>query len=328
MSRRSGITKVEVLVVALILFILAGLLLPWTVQVRDGDSARSRSMNNLKQIALACHNYNDAYQGKLPPLTDVGNGAPTGGGLQSLFFNILPYIEQDNVYKLYQHSTATYAEAASNIIKTYISWADSTATDGTTTDVLLTGSGPDVPAAPILAKYATTSYAANGLVFGSNTAGLPRTFKDGTSNTIMFVERHQVCKPADGPPVYNLWAYGMYGPSTPAFALLTPDKPAGLASTDMIAPVTPLPEKFTKASVPVRVGSVGAPVVEPPKSAPFQTVPRNGGCDPRVPQSTRQAGILTAMADGSVRTTSPTVSQWTFWAACTPDGNESLGPDW
>jgi hypothetical protein len=38
--------------------------------------------------------------------------------------------------------------------------------------------------------------------------------------------------------------------------------------------------------------------------------------------------MLVALADGSVRTISPTISEWTFWAACTPDGNEALGSDW
>ena len=45
-------------------------------------------------------------------------------------------------------------------------------------------------------EFATTSYAANGYVFRSNTGGLPRTFVDGTSNTVMFAERYQVCTPA------------------------------------------------------------------------------------------------------------------------------------
>src|SRR5438094_7623416 len=57
-------------------------------------------------------------------------------------------------------------------------------------------------------EFATTSYAANGYVFRSNTGGLPRTFVDGTSNTIMFAERYQVCTPLSGPAVYNLWAFG------------------------------------------------------------------------------------------------------------------------
>src|SRR5438045_1745961 len=203
MRRRSGFTLIELLGVIAIIAIRIGLLLPAVQKVREA-AARTRSQNNLKQIALATHNFNDAYQGKLPALTDVGNGAPTGYGLQSLFFNILPYIEQDNVYKVFQKTTTTYENtstalpgAASNIIKTYLSPSDSTATDGTTGSftpqgVLQATSGRLV-SPPSSAVYATTSYAANGLVFKSNTAGLPRTFVDGTSNTVMFSERYQVC---------------------------------------------------------------------------------------------------------------------------------------
>jgi hypothetical protein len=38
--------------------------------------------------------------------------------------------------------------------------------------------------------------------------------------------------------------------------------------------------------------------------------------------------MLVALCDGSVRTVAPTVSQYTFWAACTPAGGEVLGSDW
>ena len=65
------------------------------------------------------------------------------------------------------------------------------------------------------------------------------------------------------------------------------------------------------------------------KITPFQTAPRGQTpCDPRVPQTPHAAGILCGMGDGSVRTTASTISEWTFAAACTPAGNETLGPDW
>src|SRR4051812_6683239 len=106
MRRRNGFTLIELLVVIAIIAILIGLLLPAVQKVREA-AARSKSSNNIKQIALAVHNYNDANGGKLPPLTDVGTSppAPTGLGLQSFFFNILPYIEQDNVYRVFNKAT-------------------------------------------------------------------------------------------------------------------------------------------------------------------------------------------------------------------------------
>src|SRR5947209_15224979 len=105
-TRRSrvarGFTLIELLVVIAIIAILIGLLLPAVQKVREA-AARTKSSNNIKQIVLGTHNYNDAFQGKLPALTDVGvpPSSPSGSGLPSLFFNILPYIEQDNIYKLW-----------------------------------------------------------------------------------------------------------------------------------------------------------------------------------------------------------------------------------
>src|SRR5438094_8619723 len=136
MRRRQGFTLIELLVVIAIIAVLIGLLLPAVQKVREA-AARAKSQNNLKQIALAVHNYNDAYPGKLPALTDLGTGAPNGWGYNSLFFNILPYVEQDNVYRVFQKGTpSTYAAptvgATRTIIPTYLSPADSTASNGTT----------------------------------------------------------------------------------------------------------------------------------------------------------------------------------------------------
>src|SRR5262245_56329264 len=101
MRRRQGFTLIELLVVIAIIAVLIGLLLPAVQKVREA-AARSQSSNNLKQQALAIHNHNDAYLGKLPALVDVGTNAPTGFGCQSVYYNILPYIEQDNVARIFQ----------------------------------------------------------------------------------------------------------------------------------------------------------------------------------------------------------------------------------
>src|SRR5262245_32271454 len=99
LSRRSpGFTLIELLVVIAIIAVLIGLLLSAVQKVRAGAS-RLQCLNNLKQLALAAHNYHDAT-GKFPTgarlPVDVG-GRPTRG--TNVWVELLPYFEQDNLYK-------------------------------------------------------------------------------------------------------------------------------------------------------------------------------------------------------------------------------------
>jgi hypothetical protein len=207
-TRRPGLSLFELLVVLALLALLFALLLPAIFQVRKA-AARAQCENNLRQVGIACHNCNDTYS-KLPPLagyfpvTSPQPGAPVMRG--TVFAFILPFIEQDNLYKSAMDEKGNFSAwnggLYSKFIPTYVCNVD-----GSAPNHLYDG------------WLATTSYAANFQVFGNRLdhtmqgePRIPATFQDGTSNTILFAERYQVC---GGTP--NAWAYDGQSAWTPAF---------------------------------------------------------------------------------------------------------------
>lgn len=181
--RRSAFSVVELVVVAAMAGLLLGLLVPSVYALRS-EAARVQQNNNLKHIGLALHNCNDAFK-KMPPT--VGTFAGKSG---SIHFHLLPYLEQNNVWQ---------ANATDTVIAGFVDNKDNSAP----------ANGKFQDALP------TTNFAANWMVFKSGPQGGIRitAITDGTSNTIGFAERYQVC---NGHP--TVWSYDQLYYWAPMFA--------------------------------------------------------------------------------------------------------------
>jgi len=123
---RGGFTLIELLVVIAIIAVLIGLLLPAVQKVRE-SSARSACSNNLHNLALAVHAYHD-QQGFLPCNAGPGYSYNTTSPYSwSWLARVLPFMEQDNLYKACGVPTATIAAAGANVataVKSYLCPSD------------------------------------------------------------------------------------------------------------------------------------------------------------------------------------------------------------
>ena len=108
--RKGGFTLIELLVVIAIIAVLASLILPAVQKVRDA-AARTQCLNNLKQIGLGVHNYHDNKK-HLPQ-----NERPTSASASTVrrrwFTEILPFIEQGQLYS--QYDSTTNWDSATNL---------------------------------------------------------------------------------------------------------------------------------------------------------------------------------------------------------------------
>ncbi len=169
---RPGYGLFQLLVVVALIALVLGMMIPALVKSQI-EAARQQKANNLKQLGLAVHNYASTYASKLPPGVDDKHF--------SVLFHLLPYIEQEALYKAVDKTVEcddkANAKVRSTVVKTFLS-----------------------PSDPLEEKdsVAGTNYFAmagskasigdnNGLFCRDNKYNIGN-IPDGSSNTVFFVE--------------------------------------------------------------------------------------------------------------------------------------------
>lgn len=300
-GKRPGLSLIEVLLAVLVFCVLLGLLLPAVQRVREAAN-RTSSMNNLRQIILATHQFADNHKKMLPSLE---------GGMFSPPDCVQDYLEQ------YASGSAAGFQNGTQQLKIFISPSDpSVYSDRVLPLGTLVSDNQGEKKRPLC------SYPANASVFVKQRP-YPVGVPDGTSVTIGFAEHYSVCY--DTAFFYAAGEPGG-GLRRPAFADrgAYPQRFEGTVS----APLPPyVPTEFGVDVVPVT--TPGDPPVTR-ASTPgltFQARPALAACNPLLPQTPHASGMLVALMDGSVRSIRPDVQETVFWAAVTPAAGDATSID-
>jgi prepilin-type N-terminal cleavage/methylation domain-containing protein/prepilin-type processing-associated H-X9-DG protein len=321
-------TLVELLVVIAIIAILIGLLLPAVQAVREA-AARAKCQNNLKQLGLAVHNF-EQTNGTMPPYFGVNSrvsiypGSPPDnrklvyGGW---FAHLLPYVEQDNLYK------KVLADCQSS------GWNEPH------WDVPPQGGQPG---GVVVDQYNGHDYIYQTTVGGTPGSGyhVDGIWIDGVHEVPYKVLQCPSDPTDDKGLVYGYWGATNYMANFNAFAPRNTTGPwaspvpfssirDGLSNTVLFG------EGYAQCD---RVGRIalyswfysafGLDWYGKPNTLMFQDRPDEQDCDNWRAQSAHRGGMNVCLADGSVRNVRPSISQATWTAALLPADGTPLGSDW
>src|SRR6516162_2841156 len=312
-----GFTLIELLVVIAIIAVLISLLVPAVQKVRMAAN-RTQSENNLKQIVLASHSFHDAYK-YLPPtygIIPAGSFQLNPGSAQgSAFFFILPFMEQQNLYKqsLSNYSTWNWSTGQQVTIQIYISTAVNGRIESyvNPADYTLNPSSPN----PI-------SYLTNEAALGYGQKQSFKNITDGASNTIFFAEGLGQCG-----------SYQLTGTNWGAtqWSYIWSSSPTNVYWN--VEYGASAPYYYYWNGIPLiqpNIGTGGGTTTWTYDSTTGQwtppTPPTTGGgtCNrPATPYETEQV----AMGDGRVISIHPAISVNTWNAANTPNSGDAIGPD-
>jgi prepilin-type N-terminal cleavage/methylation domain-containing protein/prepilin-type processing-associated H-X9-DG protein len=329
---RFAFTLIELLVVIAIIAILIGLLLPAVQKVREA-AARTQCMNNLKQLGLAAHNFHDANE-KFPygilrdqptdnpspgfPHPDRVAGRPGPYTRYALMHQLLPFIEQDALWKRWDHLNFGNNQRDENGVL----WGPGWVFMRQKVRTLICPSNPNAgdsmnqPVNPANAnryfivhyfgsagtrgypRWATDGrlglFAFRDGVFDQNRQHKMTSIADGTSNTLMFGERHYFDPVFDNNPFFTDriadWGWCWFGAQGDAF----------LGTSVPINFKLPANTTLTAALFDDRINAYG---------------------------SGHSGGANFCLADGSVRFIRENLSPVTFQALGTRAGGEVIGND-
>jgi hypothetical protein len=297
-------------VVIAIIAILIGLLLPAVQKVRTA-AARAESQNNLKQMALAAHSFHDSNK-RLPDnygtLKYTGSGYADGGIIGSAFFQILPYMEQDNLFKQsygpirytsrydyngtiseYSYNYGVNGYQAGRVkgrIKSYISSADPTVRD----------------------QEAPVSYVWNAMMYSNLTLD---KIIDGASNTGLVAEGYAGCGRRTTSTYSNysyIYNYSRSGWNYDSYTYTYSYKITG-STYEYTFGASPPTFYYYTYTTSTTTGSNGRPTTTYTYS-PFQVSPKEGECDSNAAQAYTSPSLQLAMCDGSVRSVSSSIKYY------------------